>query len=91
MPTQRRQRFIHGQLAWMLVTLVLLAALEAVSLETFFLISLLGFLIITELTAPLNVTPTWRKRLRWVIFAGLAVFGMFILRFFQRTLLPEVF
>ncbi|MFC7008655.1 hypothetical protein [Halalkalicoccus salilacus] len=91
MPTQRRQRFIHGQLAWMLVTLVLLAALGAVSLETFFLISLLGFLIITELTAPLNVTPTWRKRLRWIIFAGLAVFGMFILRFLQRTLLPEVF
>lgn len=91
MPTQRRQRFIHAQLAWMLVTLVLLAALEAVSLETFFLISLLGLLIVTELTAPLNVTPTWRKRLRWIILAGLVVFGVFIVRFLLEILPPEVF
>lgn len=91
MPTQRRQQFIHAQLAWMLVTLVLLAALDTVSLETFFLISLLGLLIVTELTAPINVTPTWRKRLRWVILAGLAVFGVFIVRFLLEILPPEVF
>lgn len=91
MPTQRRERFIHAQLAWMLVTLVLLAALDTVSLESFFLISLLGLLIVTELTAPLNVTPKWRKRLRWIILAGLAVFGVFIVRFLQQTLPPEVF
>lgn len=91
MPTQRRQQFIHAQLAWMLVTLVLLAALGTVSLETFFLISLLGLLIVTELTAPINVTPTWRKRLRWVILAGLAVFGVFIVRFLLGILPPEVF
>lgn len=91
MPTQRRQRFIHAQLAWMLVTLVLLAALDTVSLEAFFLISLLGLLIVTELTAPLNVTPTWRKRLRWIILAGLVVFGVLIVRFLLEILPPEVF
>ena len=91
MPTQRRQRFIHAQLAWMLVTLVLLAVLDAMSLETFFLISLLGLLIVTGLTAPINVTPTWRKRLRWIILAGLAVFGVFIVWNLIEILPPEVF
>lgn len=81
MPTQRRQRFIHGQLTWMFVTIVLLVALDALSLEAFFLLSLLGLLIITDLTAPLNVTPKWRRRLRWVVLAGLAGFGVFVVQF----------
>lgn len=91
MPTQHRQRFIHAQLAWMLVALVLLAVLDTLSLRSFFLISLLGLLIVTELTAPINVTPTWRKRLRWIILAGLVVFGVFIVRFLLETLPPGVF
>ncbi|WP_122088199.1 hypothetical protein [Halalkalicoccus subterraneus] len=88
MPTHRRQRFIHGQTAWMLVTIVLLSLLNSLSLELFFVLSLIGFLVVTELTAPFNVTPEWRTRLRWIIVIGLAVFGYIVL---QRILaiLPE--
>lgn len=81
MPTQRRQRFISAQLAWMLLTIVFLTALDTFSLELFFSLSLIGLLVITDLTAPLNVTPTWRKRLRWMILAGLAIFGLIIAQF----------
>lgn len=80
MPTHRRRRFIHGQTAWMLATIVLLALLNTLSLELFFVLSLIGFLVVTELTAPFNVTPEWRARLRWIIAVGLAIFGYIVVR-----------
>ena len=88
MATRRRQRFVHGQTAWMLATIVGLAALDALSLELFFVISLVGFLVVVELTAPFSVTPQWRSRLRWIILAGLAVFGYIVVRR-VLTILPE--
>lgn len=79
MPTQRRQRFIHAQIAWMLVTIVVLTAADALSLQSFFLFSLLGLLIVTDLTAPMNVRPKWRKRLRLVVVVGLVAFGITVI------------
>ncbi len=80
MLTRRRRLFLNGQLAWMLSAIVLLAVFDAISLEMFFLISLIGLLIVTELTAPVNVTPEWRRRLRRVVFVSLAVFGYIVVR-----------
>lgn len=64
----------------MLTALVLLAALGALSLDLYFVVSLIGFLVLVELTAPFNVTPTWRGRLKWVILAGLVVFAAIVVR-----------
>ncbi|PSP62988.1 hypothetical protein BRC77_08260 [Halobacteriales archaeon QH_8_64_26] len=80
MVTGRRQRFVHGQAAWMLATILLLAVLGALSLEIFFVLSLIGLLIVIELTAPFAVTPRWRARLRWVILAGLIGFAAIVVR-----------
>lgn len=88
MATHRRRRFVHAQTAWMLTSLVALAALDALSLELFFVLSLIGFLVVVELTAPLNVTPAWRARLRWIVAAGLLVFGYVVVRRILR-ILPE--
>ena len=88
MATRRRQRFVHGQTAWMLATIIGLAALDALSLELFFVVSLIGFLVVVELTAPFSVTPQWRSRLRWIILAGLAVFGYIVVRR-VLAILPE--
>lgn len=80
MPTHRRRRFIHGQTAWMLLSVLALALLNTLTLELFFVLSLIGFLIVTELTAPFNVTPEWRTRLKWIIGLGLVVFGYIVVR-----------
>ncbi|WP_435156592.1 hypothetical protein [Haladaptatus sp. DFWS20] len=90
MPTQRRQRFIHGQAAWMLISLVVLTVLDALSVELFFVLSLIGFLVIVELTAPFNVTPQWRRRLKWLIGLGLLVFGIIVIRRILAILPPGV-
>lgn len=91
MTTHRRQRFIHGQLAWMLGTIIVLVFLESLTLELFFVVSLIGFLIVVELTAPFNVTPRWRRRLRWLIVIGLLGFGYIVVKRILEILPQGVF
>lgn len=91
MPTRRRQRFVHGTLAWLLASALVLALLNALTLELFFVVALIGFLVVTELTAPFAVTPRWRGRLKWLIAAGLLVFGYVVVRRILAILPPGVF
>ncbi|WP_225335287.1 hypothetical protein [Halomicrobium urmianum] len=90
MATRRRQQFIAGQVAWMLAAVVGLAALGALSLELFFVVSLIGFLIVVELTAPFAVTPRWRRRLVWLVALGLVGFGYVVIRRILEILPPGV-
>ncbi|RQH02271.1 hypothetical protein [Natrarchaeobius oligotrophus] len=90
MPTRRRHQFVYGQLAWMVATVLVLTVLGALSYELFFVLSLIGVLIVTELTAPVNVTPAWRRRLRWLIAIGLAGFAIVVTRRILEILPPEV-
>lgn len=80
MTTRRRQQFVHGQAAWMLATVLVLAALNSLTLDLFFVVSLIGFLVVVELTAAVNVTPKWRSRLKWPILLGLLGFGYVVVR-----------
>ena len=90
MATVRRMRFIRGQLAWMLAAILVLVVLDAFSYELFFVLSLIGFLIVLELTAPVNVTPRWRSRLKWPVLIGLIAFGVIVIRRILEILPPEV-
>lgn len=74
----------------MLGVLVSLIATGLFSYELFFVASLIGLLVIAELTAPVNVTPRWRYRLMWVTFAGLAVFLLLVSRRFVEIVPSEV-
>lgn len=74
----------------MVATVVGLALLGSLSYELFFVLSLIGLLVVTELTAPFNTTPTWRRRLKWLILAGLLVFGAIVVRRIIEILPPEV-
>lgn len=90
MGMRRVRLFVYSQTSWMLATVLGLSLLGALSMETFFIASLLGLLVLTELTAPFNVRPEWRARLKWVILLGFVLFGYFMV---QRVLefLPEGF
>jgi hypothetical protein len=45
---------------------------------------------VTELTAPFNVTPVWRRRLRWLILLGLVGFAVVVVRRILEILPPGV-
>ena len=91
MATARRERFIHAQLAWMLGATLVLVLLDSLSYELVFVVSLIGFLVIVELTAPIAVTPAWRRRLLWLIGAGLLIFCYIVVRQILEILPPGVF
>ena len=91
MTTRRRQRFVHAQVAWMLGAVLILSLLNSLSLELFFVVSLIGFLVVVELTAPFNVTPRWRSRLKWLILLGLLGFGYIVIKRILAILPPGVF
>ena len=76
----RRLRVVHAQLAWMLGAILLLALLGTLTLELFFVVSVIGLLVVTELTASVRLTPRWRRRLRLVIALGLVGFAVIVIR-----------
>lgn len=80
MTLEKRRRFVYALVAWMVSVILLLAALDALELELFFVVSLIGLLVVVELTAPFNVTPRWRRRLLPVILLGLAGFSYIVIR-----------
>lgn len=84
----RRRRFVYGVVAWMLGAAIVLTLLGSLELELFFVLSLIGLLVVVELTAPFNVTPRWRRRLIPVILVGLAGFGYIVVRRILE-ILPE--
>ncbi|WP_254840920.1 hypothetical protein [Natronomonas marina] len=90
METRRRRRFVHAQVAWMLTAAILLVALDSLSYELFFVVSLIGFLVVVELTAPVAVSPRWRRRLPWLIAAGLLVFAYVVVKRILEILPPGV-
>ena len=90
MATARRIRFLYGHLTCMCAGTLSLVLVDSLSLELFFVISLIGFLVITELTAPFSITPAWRRRLRWVIGIGLLIFGYVVIRRIMAILPPGV-
>jgi hypothetical protein len=91
MPTHQRTRFLVGHVTWMLVTLVVLSVLGQLSLELFFVVSLIGFLVVVQLTAPFSVTPRWRSRLKYVILLGLVGFAYVVIQRILAILPPGVF
>lgn len=71
----RRARFVHATVAWWSGSLLVLVLLDAFSYERLFVLGFLGFLVVAEFTAPVAVTPAWRRRIRWLILPGLLGFA----------------
>ena len=72
MAIHRRYRVVYGQITWMLTVILLMTLLGTLSVEAFFVLSVIGLLIVTGLTEPRAVRPGWRRRLRVLLLVGLA-------------------
>lgn len=81
-----RLRFLYLLVAWLVVSLVVLAAFDAVSFDLFYVASLIGFLVVTELTAPLNQIQQWRSRLGLIAAAGFLGFLYLVVTRIQEIL-----
>lgn len=80
MALNRRLQFVYITVGVMLGIIYVLALLDASSLELFFIISFVSFLVLIEFRTPMLIAPRWQRRLRWVIVFGLLLFGYIVIR-----------
>ena len=63
---------------WAILSIAMLAIMDSLNLEYFFVLCLLGFLLILILFSPLISRPGWRVRADFLLVLGVFVFGMII-------------
>ena len=74
----KSQRIVVIFGAWAFLALAALAVFNSLSLEYFFVLCLIGFLVIVELSGPFAARPAWRSRVNAVILLGVVVFGLIV-------------
>jgi hypothetical protein len=74
----KSQRLVYFFGGWVLVVLALLALFNSINYEYFFVLCLIGFLVIVELSGPFTVKPAWRSRVNIVIILGVVLFTLII-------------
>jgi hypothetical protein len=76
----KSQRLVYIFGAWALIVLVLMALLRSLNYEYFFILALIGFIIIVLLSGPFTVKPAWRSRVNIVIILGALVFCAIVVK-----------
>lgn len=64
--------------AWSLVVAAFMLLNRALDLEVFFVLALLGLLVLVELTDTSTVQPGPLRRIKYVVAAGVLVFGWIV-------------
>jgi hypothetical protein len=77
---RRRLQFVAAMMVWSSGVFALLSVFDLFTLESLYIIWLLGFLAAIEITAPEVVTLSWRTRLRRISILGLVVLAGIVLR-----------
>lgn len=75
----KSQRIVVIFGAYAMMALAALAVFNALSAEYYFVLCLIGFLIIVELSGPFASRPRWRSRVNLVIALGVFVFALIVI------------
>lgn len=76
----KSQRIVVIFGAWAFLALAVLAVFGSLSFEYFFVLCLIGFLVIVELSGPFASRPRWRSRVNAVILLGVVVFTLIVVK-----------
>jgi hypothetical protein len=63
---------------WLLLVIFFMILARSLSLEIFFVLWLIGLLVIVELISPSFVRPPYLRYLTYLVAAGVIVFGMIV-------------
>jgi hypothetical protein len=77
---RKEQIAIIAFAAWLIVISFFLLLGQNVDLEIFFVLSLIGFLIIVELISPSYIRPAYLRYIRLLLAAGIVVFGVIVIQ-----------
>jgi hypothetical protein len=74
------QKIVYVFSGWVLLVLSLLLLFNSLSFEYFFVLCLIGFLIIVELSGPYTVRPKWRSWVNVFILIGTVIFALIVVQ-----------
>ena len=75
---RKEQIAIIALAAWLIVISVFMLLARSVNLEIFYVLALIGFLIIVELIAPKYIQPGYQRYIRYILAAGIVIFGVIV-------------
>jgi hypothetical protein len=78
MSSQKKQLAIIGIILWLLLVLFFMILSQTLNIEIFFVLWLLGLLVIVEFIGPSFVRPSYIRYLQYLITAGIIVFGVIV-------------
>ena len=75
---RKEQIAIIALALWLTIVSVFMLILQQVDLEIFFILSLLGIFMTMQLLEPNFVQPGYLKYIRYIIAAGIVIFGLIV-------------
>ena len=76
MTIRRRVQYVQIVTLWLLGSVLLLVVLDSLRVDVLVVVALIGILLAAEATAPVYITPRWRKKLKTVISLGILLFAI---------------
>jgi len=75
---RKEQLAIIALALWLTVISVFMLLAQRVDLQIFFVLALIGFLVIVQLISPNYVKPGYLRYIRYVLAAAIVLFGLIV-------------
>jgi hypothetical protein len=77
---RKEQIAILALAVWLTLIAIFMLLAQSIDIEIFFVLSLIGFLVIVELIAPKYVQPGYLRYIRYLLAVALVIFGVIVVR-----------
>lgn len=78
MQMNRKQAALAVLTAWIVILLVFIALSAVINIEIFFVLWLIGLLVIVELTDSTYIQPRYMRYIKGIVTCGVIVFGIIV-------------
>jgi hypothetical protein len=79
-PMRKQHIAIIALAVWLALIAVFMILAQTFNIEIFFVLSLIGFLIIVELIAPKYIQPGYMQYIWYILVAGIVIFGVIVIQ-----------
>jgi hypothetical protein len=77
-PMRKEQIAVIALAAWLTVIIVFMLVAQIFDIGIFFVLSIIGFLIIMKLISPTYIRPGYIRYTRYILAAGIVIFCLFV-------------
>jgi hypothetical protein len=77
---RKQQTSIIAFAAWITVVSAILILARWIDIEVFFILCLIGFLVIVQIIQPAYIQPGYLRYIKYLIAVGIILFGIIVIR-----------